>query len=190
MRALLARLSSLIHSSPSENDAPDELQQPSTPSRVDPRVLLARLSLFLHRPRLNTDEEAEPRPTTPLSSRSDALISRLTSLFRSQPHVNEEIELTQRRSRPRVVEVAAVRDRQALVVARGPQFEKAKRAYEQARLHAQTQASSSHTQPADASTSTTHPAPVTTASQPPPISWWAQIVLFLCCFDPQDVNGH
>ncbi|KAG2753638.1 WD40 repeat-like protein [Suillus brevipes Sb2] len=190
MRALLARLSSLIHSSPSENDAPDELQQPSTPSRVDPRVLLARLSLFLHRPQLNTDEEAEPHPTTPLSSRSDALISRLTSLFRSQPHVNEEIELTQRRSRPRVVDVAAVRDRQALVVARGPQFEKAKRAYEQARLHAQTQASSSHTQPADASTSTTHPAPVTTASQPSHISWWAQIVLFLCCFDPQHVNGH
>jgi hypothetical protein len=108
MHALLARLSSLIHSSPSENDAPDELQQPS---RVDPRVLLARISSFLHRSRLNTDEEAEPHHTTPSSSRSDVLISRLSSLFRSQPHNTEEIELTQRPSGPRVVEVAAVRDK-------------------------------------------------------------------------------
>ncbi|KAG1738580.1 hypothetical protein EDD22DRAFT_1053579 [Suillus occidentalis] len=123
-------------------------------------------------------------------SNHHALISRLASLFRSQPHANEEIELTQHPNRLRVVEVAAVRDRQALVVARGPQFEKAKRAHEQARLHAQYQASSSHTQPADASTSTTHPTPMTTAAQPPPISWWAQIVLFLCCAYPPHTNGH
>ncbi|KAG1867701.1 hypothetical protein F4604DRAFT_1682489 [Suillus subluteus] len=95
----------------------------------------------------------------PLSSRPDALISRLSSLFRSQPHTTEEIELTQRQSSPRVVEVAAVRDRQTLVVARGAQFEKAKRAYEQ-----QTQAQASHTQPADASTSAIHPAPDTTTA--------------------------
>ncbi|KAG2748764.1 hypothetical protein P692DRAFT_20833975, partial [Suillus brevipes Sb2] len=190
IHALLARLSSLIHSSPPQNDAPDELQQPSTLSRVDPRVLLARLSSFLHRSRLNTDEEAEPHPTTPSSSRSDPLISRLTSLFRSQPHANEDIELAQRSSRPRVVEVAAVRDRQVLVVARGPKFMKAFRAYEQARLQAQAQASSSHTQPAGASTSTTPPAPATAAAQPPPISWWTQIVLFLCCAHPRYANGH
>jgi hypothetical protein len=115
VNALLARLRSLLHRFRPDNGELTELQQPSTPSRVDPRVLLARLSSFLHRPRLNTDEEAEPHPTTPLSSRSDALISRLTSLFRSQPHNNEEIELTQRRSRPRVVEVAAVRDRQVCI---------------------------------------------------------------------------
>ncbi|KAG1837550.1 hypothetical protein DFJ58DRAFT_846396 [Suillus subalutaceus] len=89
----------------------------------------------------------------PLSSRPDALISRLSSLFRSQPHTTEEIELTQCQSSPRVVEVAAVRDRQTLVVARGAQFQKAKRAYEQ-----QTQAQASHTQPADASTSAIPPA--------------------------------
>ncbi|KIK33007.1 hypothetical protein CY34DRAFT_813916 [Suillus luteus UH-Slu-Lm8-n1] len=188
--ALLARLSSLIHSSPPENDAQDELQPPSKSSQSDPDVLLARLSSHSPRSRLNTSNEAEPRPTTPLSSHPNALISRLTSLFRSQPHANEEIELTQRPSRPRVVEVAAVRDRQALVVARGPQFEKAKRAYEQAQLHAQVQASSSQTQPADASTPTTHPAPATAAAQPPPISWWAQIVLFLCCAYPPHANGH
>ncbi|KAG1734365.1 hypothetical protein EDD22DRAFT_852510 [Suillus occidentalis] len=158
----------LIPLSPSENDAPDELQQPL---QVDPRVLLARLSSFLHRSRLNTDEEAEPHPTMPLSSHPYVLISRLMSLFRSQPHNSEDIELMQRPSSPRIVEVAAVRDKKALVVARGPQFKKAKRAYEQAQLHAQAQPSSSQTQPADASTSTAHPAPVTAAAQPPPISW-------------------
>ncbi|KAG2032339.1 WD40-repeat-containing domain protein [Suillus americanus] len=41
--AALARLS-LVHRSSPESDAPDELQQPSTPSRLDPHVLLARLS--------------------------------------------------------------------------------------------------------------------------------------------------
>ncbi|KIK43473.1 hypothetical protein CY34DRAFT_710664 [Suillus luteus UH-Slu-Lm8-n1] len=175
--------------SPPENDAQDELQPPSRSSRSDPRVLLARLSSLFPRSQLNTDDEAELHPTTPLSSRPDALISRLSSLFRSQPHANEEIKLTQRPSRPGVVGVAAVRDRQALVVARGPQFEKAKRAYEQAQLHAQAQALSSHTQPADASTSAT-PAPGTAAAQPPPIQWWAQIVLFLCCASPSHANGH
>ncbi|KAG2753745.1 hypothetical protein P692DRAFT_201784823, partial [Suillus brevipes Sb2] len=190
IHALLARLSALIHRSPPETDAADELQQPSTPSRVDPRVLLARLSSFLHRSRLNTDDEAESHHTTPLSSRSDPLITRLSSLFRSQPHTNEEIELAQRPSRPRVVDVAAVRDRQTLVVARGPKFMKAFRAHlQQTQSHAQAQASSSHTQPVGASTSATHPAPGTAAAQPPPISWWAHIVLFLCCTSPH-ANGR
>ncbi|KIK45762.1 hypothetical protein CY34DRAFT_801228 [Suillus luteus UH-Slu-Lm8-n1] len=189
IHALLARLSALIHSSPSENDAPDEHQQPSTPLWVDPRVLLARLSAFLHRSRLNTDEEAESHHTTPLSSRPDELITRLSSPFRSQPHTNEEIELAQRPSRPRVVDVAAVRDKQTLVVARGPNFMKALRAHlRQSQSHAQAQASSSHTQPTGASTSATHPAPGTAAAQPPPIRWWAHIVLFLCCTSPH-ANG-
>jgi hypothetical protein len=105
-------LSSFIHSSPSENDALDRLQQHTTSSRVDPRVLLARLSSFLHRCRLNTDEEAKSHPKTPSSSRSDEFITRLSSLFRSQPPTSEEIKLMQRPSHPLVVEVAAVRDKQ------------------------------------------------------------------------------
>ncbi|KIK35031.1 hypothetical protein CY34DRAFT_604246 [Suillus luteus UH-Slu-Lm8-n1] len=116
IHALLICLSALIHSSPPENGALNELQQPSTPLHVDPRVLLARLFSFLHRSQLNIDEEAESHHTPPLSSCPDVLI-RLSSLFRSQ-YTNEEIELAQRTSRPRVVDVAAVRDRQALVVAR------------------------------------------------------------------------
>ncbi|KIK45778.1 hypothetical protein CY34DRAFT_496410 [Suillus luteus UH-Slu-Lm8-n1] len=163
IHALLARLSALIHSSPSENGAPNELQQPSTPLRVDPH------------------KEAESHPTPPLSSRPDALITRLSSLFRSQP---------QRPSRPRVIDVAAVRDKQTLVVARGPKFMKAFRAYvQQSQSHAQAQASSSHTQPVSASTSATPSAPGTAAAQPSPIPWWAYIVLFLCCTSPH-ANGR
>jgi hypothetical protein len=80
---------------------------------------------------------------------------------------------------------------QTLVVARGPKFMKAFRAHlQQSQSHAQAQASSSHTQPADASTFTTHPAPVIAAAQPKPISWWAHIVLFLCCAHPPYANGH
>ncbi|KAG2753632.1 hypothetical protein P692DRAFT_20870495 [Suillus brevipes Sb2] len=75
---------SLIHRSPHENDAPDEIQQPSMPSRSHQYALLARLSSLLHQSRLNTDEEAEPRSTTPSSSHLDPLIGRLSSLFRSQ----------------------------------------------------------------------------------------------------------
>jgi hypothetical protein len=114
LHTLLAPLLSLIHHSPSENDASDDLQQPTMPSRLDPHILLARLSSLFPRSRLTTDEEAEPHPTTPLSSRPYALISRLSSLFHRQPHTNsdEEIALSQYPSRPRVVEVAAVRDKQ------------------------------------------------------------------------------
>ncbi|KAG1867770.1 hypothetical protein F4604DRAFT_922043 [Suillus subluteus] len=184
LHALLARLSLFIHRSPPENDTPDELQQTSVPSRLDPHVLLAHLSSLLSRSRPNTDEEAEPHPTMPSSSRPDAFISRLSSLFRSHPRTNEEIQPTQRSSYPPVVEVAAVRNKQTLVVARGAQFEKAKRS------HGQAQAPSSHTQPADPSTSATLSAPGTAAAQPPPIPWSAQIVLFLCCASPPHASGH
>ncbi|KAG1824095.1 hypothetical protein EV424DRAFT_737479 [Suillus variegatus] len=181
--SLHTRLSSLIHRSSPENDASDELQQPSTPSLLNPHVLLARLSSFLPPPPLNAHKEAEPHPTTPLSSSPDGLISSLSSRFRSQPHTNEGIELPQRPSRPRVVAVAAVRDKQTLVVARGPYFQKAKRAYEQqTQLHSQAQASSSHTEPATASMYAMRPAPAcTAAAQPLVIEWWTKIVLFLCC---------
>jgi hypothetical protein len=80
---------------------------------------------------------------------------------------------------------------QTLVVARGPKFMKAFRAHlQQSQSHAKAQASSSHTQPVDASTSVTPPAPGTAAAQPPPIRWWAHIVLFLCCVSPPHANGR
>ncbi|KAG2064862.1 WD40 repeat-like protein [Suillus decipiens] len=176
---LLARLSSFIHRSPPKDDASDRLQQPSTPSRLNLHVLLAHISSHLSRSRLNTDEEAEPNPTTPMSSHSNALISWLSPTFRSRPHTNEGIALPQHPFCPPVVEVAAVRDKQTLVVARGPQFKKAKQAYEQ-KIQSRGQAqASSHTQPTDASASAIPPAPVTSTAQPLPL--WNQIILFLCC---------
>ncbi|KAG2151669.1 quinon protein alcohol dehydrogenase-like superfamily [Suillus bovinus] len=198
-RAFFAHLSSFIHRSPSENHAPDELQQPSTPSQLDPHVLLDRLDSFLPRPRLGTDREAEPRPTTHFSSRSDALFSQLSSLFRSRPHTNEEIELPRRPNCPRVVEVAAVRDKQTLVVARGPNFMKSKRAYDeqQSKLHDQAQPSSSHTQPTNTSQSATLPASGantttvgTTATRSLAIRLWTEVVLFLCCASQSHANSY
>ncbi|KAG2133524.1 WD40-repeat-containing domain protein [Suillus bovinus] len=148
----LASLSSFYHrfrtkngeaTEPTQSSSPSipahSSLQPSTPSRLD---LLARFSSFLSRPRLGTDREAEPHPTTPFSLHLDTLSNRLFSLSRSQPHTNGEIELSQRPNHPRVVEVAAVRDKKPLVVARGPKFMKAKRAYDeqQTRLHVQVPA--------------------------------------------------
>ncbi|KAG2096333.1 uncharacterized protein F5147DRAFT_391262 [Suillus discolor] len=172
---------------------------PSTSSRLYPHVFLDRLSSLFPRSRLNTDEEVEHRPTMLSSSPPDGrFISRLSSLFRSQPHTNERIELSQRPSRPHVVDVAAVRDKQSLVVTRRPNCKKAKRAYEQRnKLHAQAQASSSGTQPAHVSTLATPPVPGTNTttigaatSQSQPIPWWGQIVLFLCCASPPHANSH
>ncbi|KAG1894690.1 quinon protein alcohol dehydrogenase-like superfamily [Suillus fuscotomentosus] len=191
-----ALLSSLLHRFRHKSGEATELSEPSTPSRLDPHVLLARLSSFLPRPRPRTDEEAEPHTTTPFSLRPDALFSRLSSHFRSQPHTDEKIE-PQRSSRPHVVEVAAIRDKQSLVVARGPNFMKAKRAYEQTQSHGQAQASSSHSQPTDASRPAIPPVPgasTTTAgtavAQSLLIQWWTQIVLFLCCVSPSHANSH
>ncbi|KAG2094022.1 uncharacterized protein F5147DRAFT_720158 [Suillus discolor] len=192
VNALLARLSSFVHRSSPENDAPDAVQQKYTPSLLDPRVLLARLGSLFPQSQLSTGEANEPHLTTPLSSHLDPPIIRLSSLFRSQPHTDEEIGLAQRPSCHRVVEVAAIRDKQSLVVARGPNFMKAKRAYDeqQTQLHGPAHASSSHTQPASASTSATPSAPGTTVTQPPYIPWWAQIVLFLCCASSPHANGR
>ncbi|KAG1778784.1 hypothetical protein EV702DRAFT_1195806 [Suillus placidus] len=109
--------------------------------------------------------------------------------------------------RPRVVDVAAVRDKQALFVARRPERDKAKQVQEhQKQLHSQAQTSASQTQPAIASTSTRPPAPgpnaptpgpnattpsaAATRSQPIRTPLWARLVLFLCCASPPHTNGH
>ncbi|KAG1879121.1 hypothetical protein F4604DRAFT_555363 [Suillus subluteus] len=158
---IFARLSSLIHRSPPENDASNEFQQPSTPSRLGLHALLASLpSLWPHSP-LNTDGEIEPHPTTSSGPRPDALIDLLSSLIRSRPHTNEDIEHSQCPRRPRVVEVAAMRDRQALYVAPRP------------RPHPRTQPNST-----------------ATPAQSRPIPWWAHVVLFFCCASPQHTNGN
>ncbi|KAG1881875.1 quinon protein alcohol dehydrogenase-like superfamily [Suillus tomentosus] len=194
---LIGRLSSFFRSQPHTNEEAEHYPTVASSSRSDARFISRLSSLFRSQP--HTNEEAEHHPTVASSSRSDArLISRLSSLFRSQPHTNEQTELLQRPSRPRVVDVAAVRDKQSLVVAWRPNFKKAKRAYEQrTNSHTQAQASSSGTQPAHILTLATPPVPGTNTttigaatSQSPPIPWWSQIVLFLCCASPPHANSH
>ncbi|KAG2038631.1 WD40-repeat-containing domain protein [Suillus americanus] len=160
-RVIFARLSSLIRRSSPENDASNELQPHSTPSRLDLHALLTSLSSLWPRSTLNTDGEIQPHPTTHSGLHPDAHIGLLSSLFRSQPRTNEEIELSQCPRRPRVVKVAAVRDRQALYVAPRPRPRP-------------------HTQP----DGTAIPA------QSRPAPWWAHVVLFLCCTFPQHADGH
>ncbi|KAG1743080.1 hypothetical protein EDB19DRAFT_584597 [Suillus lakei] len=127
---LLARLSSFINHSRPGNDVANELQEPHTPSGLRPHALFGRLSSFIKRSRPRNDEANEPhtpqRPPTPSGSRSGAFIGRLSSLLHSSSDTNhEEIELPQRprqttssRCSPHVVEVAAMRDKQTLYVAR------------------------------------------------------------------------
>ncbi|KAG1735658.1 hypothetical protein EDD22DRAFT_352099 [Suillus occidentalis] len=115
-RVLFARLSSLIHHSPAENYAPNELQQPSTPLRSHLHVILAHLSSFSPRSQLDT-ENTEPQTVTPSHSRANALMGLLSSRFRSQHHNNQDSEVLQLAMRPHVVDVAPMRDREALFVA-------------------------------------------------------------------------
>ncbi|KAG0693093.1 WD40-repeat-containing domain protein [Suillus ampliporus] len=137
------------------------------PSLGSPTALLARLSSLFHRPQINARAATSPQQRPRRSI---------------HPH-----------HRPPRVDVAAVRDRQALFVARRPERDKPKPA--QQPQH-QPQASTSQTP--TASTSTTPPAPATSIATPSaaitqprrPIPLWARLVLFICCASPPDSNGH
>ncbi|KAG2341127.1 WD40 repeat-like protein [Suillus weaverae] len=133
--ALLNRLSSLLRSPPNTDEI-SELQPPM-PSRLSPQVLLGHLSSLLPRPRLYTNETTEhQRSQTSSGLRPGALTSRLSSLFHSPPNADEVIEAqhcpgptTSSHCSPHDVEVAAMRDREVIFVARRPETasEKAKR---------------------------------------------------------------
>ncbi|KAG1746145.1 hypothetical protein EDB19DRAFT_380440 [Suillus lakei] len=168
---LIARLSSLVHRSPPDDDAAKELQQPSTPSGLGPHALLGRLSSLLPHSRFNTDSATEPQhPPTPLGSRPGVHIGRcLSSLFRSPPATIEKIEplmcpmqTTPSRRSPHVVEVAAMRDKQALYVAPRPER--------------------------DRSRTTWSAGTAVTTAQSGPLSLWAHLVLFLCCASPRQAE--
>ncbi|KAG2738308.1 hypothetical protein P692DRAFT_20758958, partial [Suillus brevipes Sb2] len=100
--------------STSENDAPNKLQQPSTPSRFHPHGLLARISSRFPRSQLSA-EETEFHTVTPSRSRPNAVMDLASSLFRSQHRVNEEIELSQRATRLHVVDVAPMQNREVCI---------------------------------------------------------------------------
>ncbi|KAG2096531.1 WD40-repeat-containing domain protein [Suillus discolor] len=179
-RALFASLSSLTRHSLRENNAPNELQQSSPPLRLHPHMPLASLSSLWPQSRLNNDGEIEPHHTTPSGLRPDTLIDSLSSLFRSQPHTNEEIELPQRSRRPRVVEVAAVRDREVIFTAPPP----LERTQQQTQSHAQE----SFTTQQAAGTNSDTPRPRHPHSLP--VRLLCDLVLFLCCASPRHANTN
>ncbi|KAG1788519.1 hypothetical protein EV424DRAFT_1628186 [Suillus variegatus] len=174
-----------------------ELLEPSTTFQLDPHVLLARLSSFFTSTSARTDEKKPNLIPQRLSVCVQMHFSvRLSSHFRSQPTPTKKSNRNAQ-GRPHVIEVATIRDKQSLVVARGPNFMKAKRAYEQTQSHGQAQASSSHSQPTDASRPAVPPVPGastttsgTAVAQSLLIQWWTQIVLFLCCVSPSHANSH
>ncbi|KAG1854340.1 hypothetical protein C8R48DRAFT_776729 [Suillus tomentosus] len=125
-----------------------------------------------------------------------ALLTRIPLPFRyPRPGTNDTAE-SQQIQPPRTVEVAAVRDKQALFVARRPERDKAKgQPPQKGSSQTQTASQSSQNQPAVTSTSATTPAPgtsTTTSSagtaQSRPIPFRARIVLFLCCVVPAPFN--
>lgn len=135
-------------------------------------------------------------------SRSRVLFSRLSLLIRhSQLNTDKTTALQQppRRSifsrrGPHAVEVATIRDKQALYVS-PPRPRVNNKVKPQ---HGQAQTSIPQTLPAAGSASTTPPDPATTtagaesaAPQSSPvvvIPWWARLVLFICCASAQYTN--
>ncbi|KAG2110101.1 hypothetical protein DEU56DRAFT_905606 [Suillus clintonianus] len=138
-------------------------------------------------------------------SSRNTLLRGLSTLFRRSPsNINQATELQQRprrsifsHSSPRVVEVAAVRDKKALFVAPRPKKKT------QAQPQGQAQSSSSQSQPAAASTSTTPPAAAAAPTPAPDtntaipgaatvraniLRFLSHLVLFLCCAYPPQAD--
>lgn len=144
-------------------------------------------------------------PFKPLGSQSRVLFSRLSSLLRrSQNNVDQTMELQQPPRRSifsrrdiHAVDVAAIRDKQALYVAPRPRVNNKVRP-QHGQSQDQAQASIPQTLPAASSSPATSPDPATAtagaagaAAQSSPvvvtnkISWWARLVLFVCCASAQ-----
>ncbi|KAG1735981.1 hypothetical protein EDB19DRAFT_1056845 [Suillus lakei] len=132
---LLGRLSSFLRSPLSTQNEATEPEQTPMPVGLRSRALIGRLSSFLHSQR-NADIATQLEQSQMSSDSLPDTLGRLSSLFRSPPDTNEAIELRQlsrptvsSRCSPHVVEVAAMRDKQALYVARRPETanEKARR---------------------------------------------------------------
>ncbi|KAG2060577.1 WD40 repeat-like protein [Suillus hirtellus] len=128
-----------------------------------------------------------PRPLAPSFGSVNTLFGRLWSPFRrSHSKTNESTELQQRPRRAllfrgsRIVEVAAVKDREVIFTAPPPP----EKTQQQTRSHAQE---SFMTQPASGTNPTT-PRPRYPHSLP--VRLLAHLVLFLCCASPQHANGN
>ncbi|KAG1725602.1 hypothetical protein EDB19DRAFT_260708 [Suillus lakei] len=123
----------------------------------------------------------------PSSMNLHVLRGRFSSLFRhTESNTDGATELQQRPKRtifsrgPRIVEVAAVRDKEALFVAPPP----AQQTQQQNQSHGQ----GSSTTPPPPGTNTTTPGARPTHSLP--LRLLAHLVLFLCCAYPQHADGN
>ncbi|KIK41589.1 hypothetical protein CY34DRAFT_805883 [Suillus luteus UH-Slu-Lm8-n1] len=144
-------------------------------------------------------------PFKPLGSRSRVLFSRLSSLLRrSQINVNQTMEPQHPPRRSifsrrgiHAVDVAAVRDKQALYVAPRPRINEKPRPHH-GQSQSQAQASIPQTLPAASSPPTASPDPATVtagaageAAESSPVvvtnefPWWTRLVLFVCCASAQ-----
>jgi WD40 repeat protein len=123
----------------------------------------------------------------PIRPRSRVLVSRLSSLLRrSQINADQTTELQRPPRRnifshrgPHAVDVAAIRDKQALYVAPRPRVNDTVKPQ-----HGQAQASIPQTPPATtgAAGAAAQSSPVVIINKPP---WWARLVLFICCASAQ-----
>jgi WD40 repeat protein len=124
---LLGRLSLYLRSPPNTDEI-SEYPRPPMLSRLHLQEFLSHLSSLFSHSRLDTDETTEPqRSQTPSGSRPGALIGRLSSLFHFPPNAGEAIELqycqgqnTSSHCSPHVADVATMRDREVIFVARRP----------------------------------------------------------------------
>ncbi|KAG1900476.1 WD40-repeat-containing domain protein, partial [Suillus fuscotomentosus] len=129
-----------------------------------------------------------PRPVAPSFGSASVLFGHLSSPFRrSHSNTNRLTELQQRPRRfilsrgPRVVEVAAVKDREVIFTAPPPPPEKKQQ----------------ETQPQALRSSTSQPAPSTNPTTPSarykhslPVRLLARLALLFCCASPQHANEN
>ncbi|KAG1840598.1 hypothetical protein DFJ58DRAFT_90501 [Suillus subalutaceus] len=126
-----------------------------------------------------------PRPLAPSLGSASALFGRLWSPFRRSHHnTNDAIELQQRSRQsfvsrgPRIVEVAAVKDREVIFTAPPPP--------EKTQQQSQSHGQGSFTIPPASSTNPTIPRPRHPHSLL--VRLLAHLVLFLCCASPQQTR--
>ncbi|KAG2108062.1 uncharacterized protein F5147DRAFT_696538, partial [Suillus discolor] len=182
--AFLARLFSLLRRFLPVNDETTELPQPSRPLAVHLHALLARLSLLIHRfsPESDAPNELQqpsglhvfPVRSTRVPGSPFLTFSPISTQYRrrSRTSSNNAFEFISRwKVHQPAITFATPKSSSCcrrgcsagqaeFGCCSGPNFRKAKRAYEQqTKSHAQAQASSSGTQPAHASTLATPSVP-------------------------------
>ncbi|KAG2343251.1 WD40 repeat-like protein [Suillus weaverae] len=192
----LARLSLLLRRFRPNNFEATELPQPSTPSRLHPRVLFARLAAFIHRSPPENDAPNElQQPSAPSRLDLHVILASLSSLLpRSRPNTDGEIEhhpTTPSGLRPDALidflsslfhsQLHANEEIELSQYSRHPHVVEVAAVRDRQVLYvAPRPRPRPHTQPNGTAT----------PAQSRPIQWWAHAVLFLCCASPQHIDGN